>query len=273
MDGVTFATTGDRVLVLGAARALFEAAAGLREVQRGRLEVLGLSPRDALREAEVASAPLDPPLPARWTVREYLGWCARLAGRGRADAAVLADAALERLQLGSNAGSRLGATGVSLRRALVVAGALATGARALLLDDPLAGLPDDAARALARVLSRALEGCRSAVFTGRMALESPLALVADEAIVIAGATVVAQGAPAELAAAERTLALRVDGDVAQFAAAVDGLGGRAVVTAGATSPVHVRVELGPLSARDLLRLAADARAVVLELRPIGLAFG
>src|SRR5580704_12086212 len=30
VDGLTLATTGDRVLVLGAARALFEAAAGLR---------------------------------------------------------------------------------------------------------------------------------------------------------------------------------------------------------------------------------------------------
>jgi hypothetical protein len=84
--------------------------------------------------------------------------------------------------------------------------------------------------------------------------------------------VVAQGAPAELAAAERTLALRVEGDVAAFASAVEGLGGRATVTPGAAPPVHVRVELGTITPRDLLRIADEVSAVVVELRPIGRAF-
>jgi hypothetical protein len=89
---------------------------------------------------------------------------------------------------------------------------------------------------------------------------------------IDGSQVAAQGAPAELAAAERTLALRVEGDVAAFARGVEAAGGRAFPTPGTPSPVHVRVELGPLAARELLRIAIDARAVVVELRPIGRAF-
>ena len=141
-----------------------------------------------------------------------------------------------------------------------------------MLDDPLVALPEDAARAMARVIARALEDRRSIVFAGRFALESPLALAADEAILVDRSEVVAQGAPAELATAERTLALRVEGDVAAFASAVDGLGGKASVTAGAPPPVHVRVELGVLAPRDLLRIAAEVDAVVMELRPIGRAF-
>ncbi len=84
--------------------------------------------------------------------------------------------------------------------------------------------------------------------------------------------VVAQGAPAEVAAAERTLALRVEGNVTAFASAVEGLGGRATVTPGAVSPVHVRVELGSMSPRDLLRVASEVSVVIMELRPIGRAF-
>jgi ABC-type multidrug transport system ATPase subunit len=272
LDGLSLATTGERVLVLGAARALFDAASGLRGVRRGELAVDGLSPRAAARDGRVACAPLDPPVPPRWTLMQYVTWSARLAGHSRTDGRRMADGALELMQLGSSAGARLGAASLSLRRATVLAAALATGAPALLLDDPLVALPDEAARSLARVIARALADRRSVVFAGRIALESPLALAADEALVIDRSEVVAQGAPAELAAAERTLALRVEGDVAAFASAVEGLGGRATVTPGVAPPVHVRVELGSVTPRDLLRVAAEAGAVIMELRPIGRAF-
>jgi ABC-type multidrug transport system ATPase subunit len=272
LDGLSLETTGERVLVLGAARALFEAAAGLRGTRRGDLTVEGLAPMAAVRHRLVACAPLDPPVPPRWTLMQYVTWSARLAGHPRADARGLAEGALERLQLGSSAGSRLGAASLSLRRATVIAAALATGAPALLLDDPLAALPDDTARAMSRVVARALADRRSVLFAGRMALESPLALVADEALVLDRSEVVAQGAPAELAAADRTLALRVEGDVAAFVSAVEGMGGRATVTAAAAPPVHVRVELGAMKPQDLLRIATDVNAVVVELRPIGRGF-
>lgn len=272
IDGLSLESTGERVLVLGAARAFFEAAAGLRSVRRGELRVDGLAPRAAARDGAVACAPLDPPLPPRWTLLQYVGWSARLVGHSRPEAQRLTRDGLERLQLDSSAGSRLGGAGLSLRRATVLAAALATGAPALLIDDPLVGLPEETSRSLARVVAHALADRRSAVFAARIPLESPLALAADEAIVLDGSQVVAQGAPAELAAAERTLALRVEGDVAAFAAAIEGLGGSATVTPAAVPPLHVHVELGSMAARDLLRIAAEVSAVVVELRPIGRAF-
>jgi ABC-type multidrug transport system ATPase subunit len=272
LDGLSLTATGERVMVLGAARALFEAAAGQRGVRRGELRVDGLPPRSATRHGAAACAPLDPALPPRWTLLQYVGWSARLVGHSRLEARRLTEEALDRLQLGSSAGSRLGASSLSLRRATVLAAALATGAPTLLLDDPLAGLPEETSRSLARVMAHALADRRSVVFAGRIPLESPLALAADEALVLDGSQVVAQGDPAELAAAERTIALRVEGDVAAFAAAVESLGGRATVTPAAAAPLHVRIELGSIAPRDLLRIAAQVSAVVVELRPIGRAF-
>jgi ABC-type multidrug transport system ATPase subunit len=272
IDGLTFASSGERVLVLGAARALFEAAAGLRGIAHGELAVEGAAPLAAVRSGALACAPLDPPMPPAWTLRQYAAWSARVAGSPRGAARAMADEALERMQLTALAATKIGAASSATRRGTAVAAALATGAPALLLDDPLSGLPDDAARGFARALARALGDRRAVVFAARVPLESPLALAADEAIVIDGPRVVAQGAPAEVAAAERTLALRVHGDVDAFARAVEAAGARALVSPAFPPPAYVRVELGPIAARDVLRIAVESQVVVVELRPLARAF-
>jgi ABC-type multidrug transport system ATPase subunit len=272
VDGLSFATTGERVLVLGAARALFEAAASLRAVTRGELRVEGTTPLDAVRSGVATCAPLDPPLPPRWTVAQYATWSARLAGHSRSSAASLAGEALERMSLGTVATTRLGAAATAVRRGTVLAAALATGAKTLLVDDPAPGLSDEAARSLGRVLARALADRRCALFSGRVSLASPLGLAADEALVVDGPRVVAQGAPAEIAAAERTLVLRVYGNAVAFAREVERLGGRADVATGAPAPAHVQVHLGPLATGDVLRIAAETSAIVVELRPLARAF-
>ena len=285
VDGLSLTTSGERALVLGAARALFEAAAGLRPTRRGELRIEGMAPLAAVRARLAAGAPLDPPLPPRWTVARYVTWSARLAGHGRRDAARLAGDALDALQLGSSAATRLRLAPLAMRRATVIAAAMATAAPAVLLDDPLTALPEDGARSFARVLVRALDAPprrRVVVFAARIPLESPLSLAADEALVIDGSQVSAHGPPAEVAAQEKALALRVEGDVAAFARAVEAEGGRATVGTPSDEeparpagrgpslmgPTFVRVELGPLAARELLRIAEQARAVVRELRPI-----
>ena len=291
LDGLTMTSTGDRVLVLGAPEALFEASAGLRLAARGELLVEGRSPLDAVRARVAAGAPLDPPMPPRWTPRQYVVWSARAAGHGRAQARELAAEALARTKVESVADTRLGAAALAARRATVIAAALATGATTLLIEDPLTGLPAETAPAFARVLARACADRRTAFFAGRVPLESPIALDADEAIVIAGSRVAAQGAPAELAADERSFSLRVVGDVESFARAVVGHGARvlsglslsepgAAQQAGpASAPPRpagrvgqVSIALGPLRTRDLLRIASDSNATVLELRPISSAF-
>jgi ABC-type multidrug transport system ATPase subunit len=287
IDGLTLASTADRVLVLGAAPALFAAAVGLRRPCRGEVRVEGLAPADAVRRRIAAGAPLDPPMPPHWTPRQYVTWSARLAGHGRAEARELAAEALARTRLDAVAEARLGKAATAARRAAVLAAALATGAPTLLVEDPLAGLPSEAAPAFARVVARACADRRTAIFAARVPLESPLALEADEAIVVTHGRVAAQGAPGEIAAAERSFSVRVVGDVDAFARAVEQRGARVICPCGApaatgdpTAPSskdlgrvgHIRVDLGPLGTRDLVRIAQAAQATVLELRPISQAF-
>jgi ABC-type multidrug transport system ATPase subunit len=211
-------------------------------------------------------------MPPAWTVHQYVTWSARLVGHSRPTARQLADDAIGRLALGPLARAKLGGATSSTRRATVLAAALATGAPGLILEDPLLGLPDEVARPFARVVARLVADRRGAVFAGRLPLESPLALRADEAIVLDGSQVVAQGPPAEIAAAERTLSLRVHGDVGAFARAVEAQGGQALVRAVTAVEARVRVDLGPLAARDVMRIAAEAQAIVVELRPLSSAF-
>ena len=272
VDGLTLRSTGEHVLVLGAARALFEAAAGLRPAAHGEVLVEGMQPRQAIRARASAGAPLDPALPAKWTVLQYVTWSARLAGHSRSTASALTEEALARMQMAATVRTKLGVAPVSIRRATVIAAALATGASTLLIEDPASGLSDDSAHSLARVVARAHDDRKTILFTSRVRLESPLALAADEAVVVEGPDVVAQGPPAEIAAAERTLSLRVAGNIEAFRKAIETRGGRAEFNGAAPPPCHVRVELGPLAAHDLVRLATECGALVIELRPLSRAF-
>jgi ABC-type multidrug transport system ATPase subunit len=272
LDGLSLLTTGERVLVLGAASALFEASGGMRPVARGALLVEGKAPLEAVRAGIAACAPLDPPMPPSWTLGQYTTWSARLAGNARSTAEALADDALARMQLSALTKTKLAGASLAVRRATVVAAAIATGATTLLVEDPLTGLGDDTARSFARSVARGLSDRRSAVFAARVPLDSPVALAADEAIVVDGSHVAARGAPAEIAAGERAFALRVGGDLAAFAEAIRAHGAKVLTPASTAIPARVSVDLGALGTRDLLRIARDSNAVVLELRPIARAF-
>jgi ABC-2 type transport system ATP-binding protein len=269
LDGLTLASTGSRLLVVAAPRALFAACAGLVAPRHGELRVVGEAPLEAVRAGHVASAQLDPPLPASWTPLEYLTWSARLAGRTRGEAEDRARDAASRLKLDVSGRSRLRGAAVETRRAVVVAAALATGAGTLLLEDPLAGLSEEAARGLARHVVRATEGLRTVVFAARSPLSSPLALDADEALVLDGSRVVAQGDPAEIATHDRAYTVRLHVASASFGRIAERRGAR-VSGAGA----EWTVDLGAsLQVSDILDIAAAAETVVLELRPLTEAFG
>jgi ABC-type multidrug transport system ATPase subunit len=240
---------------------------------RGELRVSGEAPLDALRTRVAAGASLDPPMPPDWTVLHYVVWSARLAGHARATSRALADEAIERMRLSPHVGAKLRTIAVPARRAAVIAGAIATGATTLLIEDPLDGLVVETARSFARIIVQAVADRRSAVFASRVPLDSPLALAADEAIVLDGSHVAAQGAPAEIAAGESAFVLRIGGDARAFVDAVTAQGGRVLGDpTSATSQSQMTVDLGVLGTRDVLRIAAASNAVVLELRPISRAF-
>ncbi len=268
VDGLTLSTTGDRVLVLAGPAVLFQASAGMVTPSHGELLVEGLSPQAAIEQGVMVGAPLDPPLPPSWTVREYVTWSGRLAGDSKADAAAVAEDVLEGLKLGPLADTRLRHASLVIRRAVVVAASLATGPTTLLLEDPLRGLPEDTARGLARTLVRATAGLRMAIFAARASLASPVSIDADEALVLDGSTVVGQGAPAEVAARDRSYAIRLHGPGESFAALAAKRGVRV-----AGRGVRWTVDLGAsLEVRDLLEVAAASHTVILELRPLAHAF-
>jgi ABC-type multidrug transport system ATPase subunit len=267
VDGLTLRTTGEHVLILGAPRALFEAASGVRDVAHGALRVRGEDPREALRALHVAGAPLDPALPPAWTATKYVTWSARLSGHARAPAAALARDAIDRMRIRLLAEAPLARATPQMRRGIVIAAALATGAPLLALEDPLLGLPDDQARSLSRVIVEALSDRSWLIFASRIAMSSPLSLQADEALVLARASVAAQGAPAEIAARGRAYALRVHGETAAFARRVNERGG---AVGGTTT--HMTVDLGALTTRELMAIALESNAVIVELWPVSSAF-
>lgn len=263
-DGIAFRTTGSRVLVLGAPRALFEATVGLGHVSRGALSVRGTDAAQAARRGVIAGAAMDPPTPPRWSVLEYVRWSARLVGLPASEARTSADSAIAALQLGGMAKMPMSRLAPHARRATVVAGALATGAGVIALEDPLGGLPDDVAIAYAKTLVSALEDRSWIVFAPRVPLTSPLAVAADEAVITTSTRVEAQGSPAELGATQRRFVARLVGSVESIAPALGARGAR-VEDRGS----HLLFDLGPeLTTGELVGICAEADVAIVELLPV-----
>ncbi len=268
VEGLSLRLEAGSALVLGAPRALLEAAAGLRPVVRGRLLVRGAVAAEAARANAVALVPIDLAVPAKWSTLEYVAWNARLAGASRREADARAAAAIAKLDLAAATKTRLDRLPTAARRAAAVAAALATGADTILLEDPLADLAEDVASTFARVLAAAVEGRAWIVFAPRVALASPLAVAAGEAAVVSGSRIEAQGSPATLVRARRRFTARIAGDAA---AAVPVLAARLAERGGLAEAngAHVTIDLGEsLTTAELLGLAAEAKVVFLELLPL-----
>jgi ABC-type multidrug transport system ATPase subunit len=264
-DGLEFRTEGARVLVLGASRALFDATLGLSRVVRGQFHVCGMPPAEAVRARVVAGVPLDPPLPPSFRVVEYISWSARLAGNSLRDARSLTDAAVTRTQLGAMVDSRLDRVTGHARRGVVLAAALATGASFLVLDDPLANLPEEVALTFAGVVVNALEGLNFVLFAGAAPRTSPLTMSADEALILSASGLVAQGSPSALGAARGRFVARMHGPL--------DLLGEALARRGAHLEIqgaHALLDLGAggVMPHELLRMALEVNVAVVELTPL-----
>ncbi len=275
LEGLTFATTSTaasaRVLIVGAPRALFEAASGVLPIAHGTLLVNGIAAHDAVARRVSAGAPLDPQMPPTWSVRDYVTWSARLAGHSKSDATARATQAMARMRLEVLETARLEKALPHVRRATVLAAMFATGATTFLVEDPLANLPEEVARPFARVVLDAFAGSRVVFFAGRTSLTSPLAAEVDEALVLAGPDVVAQGAPAEIAARTRSFAVRLTGDLDAFATFRDRATLKGIAFEADGARVVATLPDG-VSTTDLMNLALDSRAVIIELRPLAPGF-
>jgi hypothetical protein len=176
--------------------------------------------------------------------------------------------ALARLKIPAPEAS-LGRAPAPVRRATVLAGALATGAGAIFFEDPSHLMPDEIAHPFAECVAEALFDRAWIAFAPRARAGSPMVKWAEEAIVVMGGAVVEQGPPSSLAAGQRAYVLRVLGAADEFARRIEARG-VLVGRAGAS----MTVDLGDiLSMPQLFKIAEESRSIVLELRPASRAFG
>jgi ABC-2 type transport system ATP-binding protein len=268
LEGATFETRGSSVAIVGDGSGLLGAMAGSADVRSGSLTLLGLDVARRLHigPATIGIAPLDPPLPPKWTAREYLVWGARLAGIDRSSAEQRAVATMGELGLQKIAAVHAGALAQADRRALVIAQAVVAGPAVLLAAGPLSGLSGQDAAYVAAVLETATQGRKwiaslSNLYAGSE--ENVLAGRADDLLVFASGRLVRQGKLQKIEDGTVGYTLMLRGRVAEFR---DALRSKGVELSG--GPQRFFVELPPnMKAQELVLLSAEVGAPLVELVP------
>ena len=196
------ALTSDKTLVVGNAAANFA-----REAERVRTE---------LRAGTTALMPAREP-EGTWTARTLCERAMFFADASRREAKTAVEGALAACSIDKREARRSQhvLSPLGKKRALLAA-ALVTNPRRVVVCDPLSGLEDDAAEAMATLLVTALAGRVWVVFASFVSLWSPLARAADEVVCALGNAVVARGPVAALAAAESALRVRGVGNLEAF---------------------------------------------------------
>ncbi len=265
VDGLTFRTSGERVLILGAPRELMRAAMGLVPIARGVLLIDGAPPAGRLASGATSAAMLDAPMPPDMSPLAYVTWSARLAGLGRS-AAESAEASLASVGIaGPAARATLKRAPALVRRGAQLAAALVPESAVLLLWDPLGDLEPPDADAFAAIVAKVLEGRKAIVFAGRAQAGGALASAMSEMVAIARSKVVAQGAPSDLAGRGRSYYVRALGEVDRFVEELVRRGGKAE---RGPERGELSVELGTVENVELFRAAVATGAVVIEMRPL-----
>ena len=280
VDHVTFTSSGHSLAVWADDLAFERALAGAATIRTGELSVLGHQLNGARAPLPFVGVALgDPPLPASWTVRQYLIAGATLAGCARREAQRASERALATLGLESLARARCGELPVAERRAVVLAQAIAAEPTVLIAIAPLAGLSAPGSAYVAAVFAAAVRGRRWIASVRDLhpaSSEYALAGTADQVLGLVGGRLVQHGtlkrsvppprASASPATPSSTIVgytLVVRGDVAALRAALQA---RGVTLAG--GPVRFFVELSPpFSTTELLTLAHATHTAIIELLP------
>ncbi len=100
------------------------------------------------------------------------------------------------------------------------------------------------------------------VLASRLVLTSPITLAADEALLVSGSRLDAQGPPAEIFAEHRFVA-RIHGPLEPFLEKLAARGGR-----GAVEGAHVVLDLAGTTTSELAGICAAADVAIVELMPV-----
>ncbi|APR99337.1 hypothetical protein [Pajaroellobacter abortibovis] len=261
-DDLSFKTSGQRLLVLGATEHLFGLITGKLNPTTGRLKLMGQSPRAAIASRQAAAVSFDSAFPPSWTPQKYAYWSGRLSGLSRKQAKNVAKQALHEtgLQEQTKPLSHLDSFSRYLTQ---VAAVLATEAPVLLLKEPLANLPYPMAEEFELHLIQYLNAKNWIFFVEHTPLTSRLMQEADEVVFLISSHQVVQGPPSILASIQRSFFVILHGDRNKFR--------DQAIAAGASvecSSMHLILSLGPqASTRDIFQWAANTSTTVLSLYP------
>lgn len=236
--------------------ALLEMLAGRAAVDTGRVTIGGHGPRAESLRSLVAYVPLDGALPDSLRVDEV---CA-LGRTIRGEPAMAPDAVLAPLGLGALANRRVQSLSAAEARAVLLAIALASNARVLLVDEPLAGLdPAAPPRVIEAIRGRAAAGACVVVTTASVRDATRLADqlgVLTQGVFSHLPPALAHVGPAGAKLRVVLLASRAS-DASPFIAALAGEGAVAAVETIMSSPTPIRPGSVAVSVAgpDLLALA------------------
>ncbi len=286
LAGVQLRTQSNRVLLSGMSTPLMNVLTGLTDsalrfgpepstespstetrIVSGKLQLLGRDVASRQHHAIAGFAPLDPPLPQRWSVKEYLKWAARLSGHGSRHARLHADATLQKLQLEKLGKRQLKTLSKLQRRAVVIAQAMVTDPAVLIVQNPLTGLSEQAARTLLDTLNRALANRSAILSVARLSPTGPaseLPLWASEVCLFGRGILLAHAAPQQLFAGARLFEVTVQDNWHALS--------EQLLTRGATfsgGPHHYAITLpATMGLRDILAAAVAAQAPVIDCVPL-----
>ena len=184
---------------------------GILAPNRGTVRVHGLDPvidgREVRRRTGVVSAV--PAVDDRLTARQNLTFVTEVFGLDRQVAADRAADLLERFGLGGRPDEQVGGYSSGMRQRLALARALLTDPPLLLLDEPTAALDPVASRDVREVLDGLARGrARSVLLCSHNLVE--VQQLCDRVVVLEHGRVIADGAPASLAAQLGIGRLRID---------------------------------------------------------------
>lgn len=159
----TASATGRRLALVGNFHAWFRLLEQRNRLAQGVAEVAGTPLERILSSGRAGFAPLDPPLPEKWTLRRYLTESAALSPIRRSKPRDVAAQLLSRFSLETLAERKLLGLNRVERRTVAVVRACANDPEILICEAPLSNLDDAAHDYLEGLLERVFEGRRSIV--------------------------------------------------------------------------------------------------------------
>ncbi|HSK10715.1 MAG TPA: ATP-binding cassette domain-containing protein [Vicinamibacterales bacterium] len=242
----------------------------------GRAMVAGFDVFEQPLEAKRRTGylPETPPLYPEMTVREYLGFVARIKGVSAADRKPRVESAMERTRVADMAERHCGKLSKGYRQRVGLAQALLHNPDVLILDEPTAGL-DPKQIIETRQLIKDLAGDHTVVLSTHILPE--VAQTCQRVVIINRGRVVAVDTPDNLTrrlTGSETLYLHVEGTVESVHAALERVPGVTRVSPGerhdGSAGYEVEIEPGRDVRRDLAQTVVSGGWGLLELRPVRL---